>query len=361
MRASFLAAVIRFLLLHVALSVDQPQEPKECLVNKPTVRLHNGVEMPLFSLGTAHLITSSDPDPAAPVGFIGMLPERAYRQMELALQVGIRAFDTAHIYRSQRVVGHVLGEWWRTGQLKSRNDVWLTTKIFHPDAKPACFVSAHMPDLPSLTPDQVTAETRRFFEKALDELGGIGYIDLMLLHWPGGAGQGSPELNRQQRFAAWKVLEEMYRRGWCRAIGVSNFSVEHLKQLQQDGASIVPMVNQIEGSVITQYKDIREYCKENGIVPQAYSPFRGMSSSSSTISNTTTALVTKYNKESGQILLRYLFQHGYAIVYLSRSKQRMTSNMAIFDFELRADEMNALDQLNRNEGSWGLPAPHEIY
>jgi diketogulonate reductase-like aldo/keto reductase len=402
--------IIRFLLLFhavvavLALDQQQPQEqeqqqhPNESrrshLMYNPTVKLHNGVEMPLFSLGTAHLVATAaaasssddhdDPvlDPLPP-GFLGMLPERTYRQVELALQAGIRAFDTAHIYRSQRAMGHVLGEWWRRGGGR-RNDVWLTTKIFHPlDARPACFASRHMPTLSTMTVEQVTVETRRFFEEALDELG-VGYVDLMLLHWPAGAGQnhqgGSVELNRQQRLAAWQVLEEMYAKGWCRAIGVSNFSVDHLRQLQEDGAFIVPMVNQIEASVMTQYRDIREYCKKNGIVPQAYSPFRGMTSSSTsttrdasssstttassstTIGATLAALATKYGKgSSGQIILRYLFQHGYAMVYLSSSEQRMLSNMNIFDFALIDDEMQALDQLNRNESSWGLPAPYEIY
>ena len=94
----------------------------------PIIHLKSGVEMPLLQLGTAQLITKpgSDATATVPESFIGMLPERTFRQVELALQHGLRAFDTALIYRSHGPLGHVLGEWWRTGRLASRSDVWIT-------------------------------------------------------------------------------------------------------------------------------------------------------------------------------------------------------------------------------------------
>jgi diketogulonate reductase-like aldo/keto reductase len=326
----------------------------------PTVTLSNGVEMPLLLLGTAQLNTVAGKDPKLPPSFVGMNPERGYRQIELALQKGIRAFDTALIYRSSRQIGAVLGEWWRTAKLQDRSDVWLTTKVFHPNATETTFGLTHMPDMQEKTPEQITVETRRHFEQALMDLG-VGYVDLMLLHWPADAdakGEGNLQDNRQRRLAAWRVLEDIYEnKGWARAIGVSNFSPQHLTQLQQDGARIVPMVNQFEASITLQYPDLVEYCKDRGIIPQAYSPLgRGLAELPLQVAE----IAEKHGKDVGQIAFRYLYQLGYAIIYLSNSPQRMVSNSEIFDFELSDADMRLLNSLNRPDGGWGLPSPHEI-
>ena len=338
------------------------------------VLLHNGVAMPVLQLGTAQLITRLAPDLDAPPNFVGMQPERGYRQIELALQAGMRAFDTALIYRSHTPLSHVLGEWFRTGRLTSRHEVWITSKIFHPPS-PDCFGVSHMSDFADLTVEQISDRTRRDFERALDELN-VGYIDLMLLHWPGmwpnttnkeddsSNRATSSTMARQKRLAAWRVLEDMYEMGWCRAIGVSNFDVRHLQQLQEDGAKILPMVNQIEASVEVQSVPIRDYCLQHGIVLQAYSTLRGTVHRT----NATTAmprilqdLQAKYHKDVGQLGFRYLYQHGYTVVYLTNSAARLTSNTQLWDFELTADEVHALDALNDPEnGGWGLPNPNQF-
>lgn len=352
-------ALLLTLLLAVPTASQTPSETvsaasSSCLAI-PTVTLHNGVAMPILQLGTCQLILDTNPDPHAPSGYVGLQPERAYRQMEQALTAGVRAFDTAYIYRSHGPMAHVLGEWWRMGQLEARHDVWLTSKIFHPPARPVGFDISHMPDLADLSPAQVGQRTQQHFEESLLQLN-VGYIDLILLHWPAGKGEGNASDNRQRRWAAWQVLEEMYRRGWCRAIGVSNFSVEHLKQLQQDGATIMPMVNQIEASVTIQHREIRDYCLAHDIVPQAYSPLRGLSPMPEVV----VQLAEKYQKDAGQIALRYLLQHGYAVAHLTNNPKRMVSNTDIFDSTLTLPEMQALDELNIDDGGWGLPKPQEI-
>ena len=282
-------------------------------------------------------------------------------------------------------MAHVLGEWYRTGQLTARHDVWITSKILNPRNTSIMFKLNRFCNLPQMTPEQVARMTEDHFERVLLELN-LGYIDLMLLHWPAaGPGEGTETLNRQQRLAAWRVLETMYEKGWCRAIGVSNYAVKHLQQLMEDGAKIKPMVNQIEASVEVQHVNIREYCKQQGIVPQAYSVLRGLSfstsltkaSSSSTLTTTTEpsslsssttsttqttleSLAAKYQKDVGQIAFRYLIQHGYAIIYLTHSEHRMVSNTNVFDFELTHDEMTTIDTLNKPTGGWGLPKPDEL-
>lgn len=311
--------------------------------------------MPLLQLGTAQLLTETGLDESVPPTFTGMLPERAYRQIQLALEQGIRAFDTAFVYRSQPAIGHVMAEWWRTAALQSRSDVWITTKVFQPEADQV-FAISHMPDMHRMTPNEISIQTRQHFEQSMVQLG-IGYVDLLLLHWPAGHGEGNEHENRQRRLAAWSVLEDLYVRGWARAIGVSNFAVHHLEQLKRDGASILPMVNQIEASVTLQYTDILKYCQSNSIVVQAYSPFgRGLYKMPDALKG----MAEKYGKDSGQIALRYLVQLGYAVTFLSNSEQRIVTNTQIFDFELTQAEMELLSSFNRLDGGWGLPDPHEI-
>jgi diketogulonate reductase-like aldo/keto reductase len=339
-----------------AASSDEPSQG-ECLVTSvPTHKLHNGVEMPLLSLGTAQLVTVPNVKPELPQHFIGFLPEKNYRQVELALTIGVRAFDTAFIYRSQPPMGRVLAEWFRTGRLESRQDVWITSKVFHAPSATNTFEISHMADLPNMTPEQVSKETKRHFEMSLHELG-VGYIDLMLLHWPSLPSMPDAEMNRQRRLEAWKILEQMYNRGWARAIGVSNFSPEHLEQLKEDGAKIVPMVNQIEASVTLQYPEIVKYCVDNNILPQAYSPLgRGLSEMPDLVHT----IGEKHGKDAGQVSFRYLLQLGYAVTYLTNSEKRMVSNAQVFDFELSDGEMAQLTSLNRPDGGWGLPNPNDL-
>jgi hypothetical protein len=121
---------------------DEASQEGSCLASVPSVptqKLHNGVEMPLLVLGTAQLCLEPGVKPELPSNFIGFLPEKNYRQMELALKTGIRAFDTAFIYRSQPPMGRVLAEWWRTGRLESRQEIWITSKIFHAPSAAVAF------------------------------------------------------------------------------------------------------------------------------------------------------------------------------------------------------------------------------
>mmetsp|Transcript_3736 Transcript_3736/g.9403 ORF Transcript_3736/g.9403 Transcript_3736/m.9403 type:complete len:367 (+) Transcript_3736:47-1147(+) len=351
------------------------------LLHNPTIRLHNGVEMPTLQLGTAHIVMPGQPDAEhAHPRFVGFQPERCYRQADLALTAGMRAFDTAVNYRSDVVLGRVLGEWFRRGKNDplQRPDVWITTKVMNP--RPSDFVlkSVRVVDLHTLSPEQVAEQTQHFVEMALQNLA-VGYVDLLLLHWPSASGrsqQGTVQLNRKQRLASWRVLEDAYRKGWVRAIGVSNYSVAHLEQLQQDGAEIVPMVNQIEASVTVQQREIWEYCRSHHIVPQAYSCLRGLvknpnqqqqqqqPSLSSNVTTVLNSLSKKYQKDTGQIVYRYLIQLGYAVVYLTNSQPRMASNTEIWDFALTENEMSALDLLSRNgdfddEFGLGYPKPDD--
>ena len=322
---------------------------------QPIVTLANGVQMPILSLGMAHAtFGSKHRDNNAT--FIGFYPELAYRQVELGLQNGVRAFDTALMYGTQPHLGMVLGQWLASGKLK-REDVFITTKVFHAPAPGFGLTKNHQVNLNFMTPEEVAKQTEEHIEQCLKELG-TGYIDLMLMHWPSDKGQHE-DISRQRRLAAWKVLETIYDRGWLRAIGVSNFSEEHLKDLRSDGATIQPMVNQIEASPYLQFNKIIKYCKTNNIQVQSYSP---LGSGLLDVKNDPLLqqIANKKKKDVGQVVFRYLIQRGYVVTYKTSSAERMVTNQQVFDFKLNRKQMDEINALNKADGSWGLPSPYDL-
>jgi diketogulonate reductase-like aldo/keto reductase len=335
----------------------------------PTTTLSNGVEMPRLMLGTSHLVGVAPNQPSnqpsnqkpwssskQPVSFYGLQPDNTYRSLQLALEAGWRGIDSALIYRSHNAIQHVLGNWLASGRLE-RKDVFLTTKVFHGEVdKIGSLEATHIRGLDNMTPEKVTEILTQQVQDCFLQLG-VGYLDLLLLHWP--ARMDSQDAgNRARRLAAWKVLEDFYQRGFVRAIGVSNFSEIHLEQLKQDGASIRPMVNQIEGSIYMQFDKIVDYCHQNNITIQAYSPL-GNSGAMITQDPVVLEMAGRYHKDTGQIAMRYLLQKGYgSITCLSTSPQRLDTNQDIFSFELSEADMKKLDTLNRPDGSWGLPSPY---
>jgi len=195
------------------------------------------------------------------------------------------------------------------------------------------------------------AQLREDVYLSLDEIG-IGQTDLLLVHWPGGFDSMSkPEMaahNRERRFRAWSLFEELYELGVTRAIGVSNFTEEHLKQLVEDGAKITPHVNQVEVSPHCQYTGIMDYCREHKIVLEAYSPL-GSTAGDVLKDQAMIEMGKKYGKNPGQIALKWLIQQGIVVLPRSSSEARMRSNMDIFDFEISAEDMAAITALNKGK------------
>ncbi len=147
------------------------------------------------------------------------------------------------------------------GELR-REDVFITSKLFH-GAMPELTRRGTTLPLDEMTPGEVADGTEVQFEIILEEFG-VGYVDLMLMHWPAVMDSKNPG-NAARRLAAWRVLEDMYKRGQARAIGVSNFSEHHIERLMKDGVTIFPMVNQIEVSVYKSWDDIKASCDDRGI------------------------------------------------------------------------------------------------
>lgn len=355
--------------------------------DKTIVTLANGVEMPVLALGAAPLMTNEEDSSAFhPLNaFNGFLPEQICRSAHELLEMKAEAIksssdrgkpvhiDTALVYRTHPHIRQALFNALATGKIE-RSDVFLTTKVFHPSYSfgPEDLGQSMPFDAETMAYDDVYKFVYKQFQQSLHECG-VGYFDLVLLHWPGRNHPKADAIgNSERRLAAWNVLEDCYAKGWTRSIGVSNFSERHLEQLQMMNSRgglknpskplVKPHVNQIEASVFLQHKGILKYCRENDIVPMAYSPL-GRGCTHVTKDETVLKLAAKYKKDAGQVAMKYLLQKGYkSVVFWTTNVQRIRSNHDIHDFELEQSELEALDALNRSDGSgtWGLTSPYDI-
>jgi methylglyoxal/glyoxal reductase len=261
------------------------------------IRLNNGVEIPRLGLG----VYQSPP---------GRITQHAVRY---ALNIGYRHIDTAFIYGNESDVGKAVH---KSGL--QRDEVFITTKLWN-------------------TRDVQYDTALRSCEDSLRRLG-LGYVDLYLIHWPvRGIGNNTIEI--------WKAMVNLLREGKARAIGVSNFSIDDLKQILND-SDVLPAVNQVEFHPFLYQKDLLSFCDRNSIQLEAYSPLtRGMRLNHPTIVN----IAKKYdNKTPAQILIRWSLQHNLVVIPKSIHEERILENSQVFDFELEDEDMKHLDSLNEN-------------
>jgi diketogulonate reductase-like aldo/keto reductase len=228
--------------------------------------------------------------------------------VEWALEAGYRHIDTASIYRNEQSVGAALR---RSGL--PREQVFVTTKL--------------MP---------VHTSAARELEKSLERLS-LDYVDLYLIHWP------LPL--RSARL--WRELESLQRRGLAREIGVSNFGRDRLATLMR-GAPRMPAVDQVQFSPFRFRRRLLDYCLEQGIVFEAYSPLeRGRGVQDPTIA----AVAGRLGRTPAQVMLRWAIQHEAVVIPKSSRRERIRSNAELFDFELADGDMRILDALDRTNGS----------
>jgi diketogulonate reductase-like aldo/keto reductase len=225
-----------------------------------------------------------------------------------AFELGYRHVDTARVYGNEIDVGAAV----RDSGIP-REQLFITTKLWNDD--------------------QGYDATLRAFEQSVKRLG-VETIDLYLLHWP----------VADKRLDSWQALEELYAQKRVRAIGVSNFLLPHLKELL-DHAEVVPQVNQIELTPFLQRRDTVAFCKQHEVVVEAYSPLtRGQKFGDPTLQR----LALKLGRSPAQVLLRWGIQKGVVVLPKSVTRERIAENAALFDFELDADAMQALDALEAN-------------
>jgi diketogulonate reductase-like aldo/keto reductase len=281
--------------------------------NVSTLTLNNGVVMPALGLGVFQTP-----------------PDETRAAVSAALEAGYRHIDTAAAYGNERQVGEAV----HSSGL-DRSEVFLETKIW---------ISDYGYD-----------KTLHGFEKSARKLG-VDQIDLLILH------QALPS-EFDATLQAYRALETLLGEGKVRAIGVSNFMVDHLTTLL-DRASVVPAVNQIEVHPYFQQRDVQVLGAEHDILTQAWSPIGGITfyrdgQHSSTLEDPVIGDIAKaYDKTPAQVMLRWHLQRGRSVIPKSTNPARIAENIDVFDFELSTEELAAIDALDT--GTRGGPEPEAI-
>ena len=258
------------------------------------VSLNNGVEMPILGFGVFQIQDERECEQAV------------YE----AIAAGYRLIDTAASYLNEEAVGRAIK---RSGV--PRAELFITTKLW--------------------VQDTGYENTKKAFEKSLDRLQ-VDYLDLYLIHQPFGDVHGS-----------WRAMEELYREGKIKAIGVSNFQPDRLIDLIIHN-EIVPAVNQVETHVFNQQVESHDFMKENNVQIESWGPFA--EGKNNLFQNEILASIAeKYNKSVAQVALRWLTQRGVVAIPKSVRKERIIENFNIFDFELSSEDMEKIATLDTKE------------
>lgn len=296
-------------------------------MSTPTRELNNGLEIPVVGFGCAFgEWTGGD-------AMQGFMPDEAWRAFTLALDAGYTHFDAAHCYGTERHLGDVLGRAMAEGRL-SRDEMFVTTKLAHPAAPPHVAISHlltwnwnEVPHIPQRVMDD--------FERSKEKLG-MGYVDLLLMHWPGTFDNEDEGFARESRLAIWEVFEALLERGDARAIGVCNFTASHLDDLIEAGRR-VPMVNQFELHPYCQDPELIGYCRAHDIVVEAYAPFA--SGAFGLLRDPVIlGIAESMGVTTGQVILRWHLQQDHVVLPKSTNARRIAQNLDLFGFELNEEQ-----------------------
>ncbi|KAE9600201.1 hypothetical protein Lal_00045756 [Lupinus albus] len=286
----------------------------------PKVILNSGKSMPMIGMGTA---TSPLPQPQA---LTSILVD--------AIEIGYRHFDTAAIYGTEEPLGHAVSKALELGLIKNRDEVFITSKLWNTD-------NHHHLVLPALN-------------TTLQKLG-LEYVDLYLIHWPvrlkpevEGFNFTGEDVIPFDIKGTWKAMEDCYRLGLAKSIGVSNFGIKKLTLLLEN-ATIPPAINQVEMNISWHQGKLREFCKQKGIHVVAWSPlgaYKVLWGSSAVMENPILQqIAVARNKSVAQIALRWIYEQGASAIVKSFNKERMKQNLEIFDWELKQEESDKISQI----------------
>ncbi len=256
---------------------------------KTTIKLNNGTKIPILGLGVWQTPN-------------GKVCEEA---VLAALSAGYRHIDTAAIYENEESVGNAI----RKSNI-TRKEIFATTKLWNDDHDNA----------------------ENALNKSLKKLR-LDYIDLYLMHYP-----------VTERNSSWKILEKIYKSGKAKAIGVSNFTIRHLKELVES-SDVIPAINQVEFHPYLYQKELLDFCNGKGIKLEAYSPLTHGEKLNDT---KLVEIAKKYNKSTAQVLIKWGLQHGLIVIPKSSKKERIIENSSVFDFEISGEDMEKLDGFNEN-------------
>ena len=259
-----------------------------------TIKLTNGVEMPLLGYGV----------------FL-VPPQEAEQCVTDALEVGYRLIDTAQAYYNEEGVGNAIAK----SNVK-REDIFLVTKVWISNAG--------------------EAKAARSIEESLRKLQ-TDYIDLLLIHQAYG-----------DVFGSWRAMEKAYKAGKVRAIGVSNFQAARFFDFAHY-VDVKPMVNQLQCNPMIQQTGIEPLLAETGTKMMAWGPLGGQGASGIVQSELLAEIGSKYGKSAAQVALRWLTQRGIVAIPKSSHKERMAQNLDIFDFTLTTEDMVQIATMNQHD------------
>ncbi|KAM4721851.1 putative oxidoreductase YtbE isoform 2-T3 [Rhinophrynus dorsalis] len=269
--------------------VDIPKFPK--------VTLSSGHHIPLLGLGMSH--------------------QGGYSHNALLYALttcGIRHIDTAKRYGNEMLVGKAIAE---SGV--KREELWVTTKLWPGDYGYEKAIQACLDSCERL---------------------GVEYLDLYLMHWPDALVPGKSA--QEVRAETWRALEDLYERGICRSIGVSNFLIHHLEQLKED-CRVVPHLNQVEYHPFQRPQELVDYCRRSNIVFGGYCPLaKGQALNHPVIMK----LAEHYGKTPAQICIRWSIQNGVVTIPKSTKENRILENCEVFGFSLTDEDVVTLNSLH---------------
>jgi 2,5-diketo-D-gluconate reductase A len=263
---------------------------------QPTISLNDGNVIPQLGFG------------------VWQVPnEEAARVVGTAISTGYRSIDTAAIYGNEIGVGKAIA-----ASPVQRSQLFITTKLWN---------------------DQHT-NAGSALNESLSRLG-LDHVDLYLIHWP------KPRQNAY--LEAWKTLVKLKEEGLAKSVGVSNFTVSHLKRIIE-ATGVAPSVNQVELHPRFQQKELAAYHMEHGITTESWSPLgQGTLLENPTLK----ALAQKHGRTPAQVVIRWHLDRGYIVIPKSATPSRIRENFDVFDFSLDADDQAKIAALDRKDGRIG--------
>lgn len=306
----------------------------------PTTTLSDGSKFPLLGLGTYGSEKSGDRE---------KIEEAVYD----AISLGYRHIDTAWVYRVEGAVGAAIKRAIEDGLVK-REELYIVTKVWSINFKREKVVESARESLRNLRLD---------------------YVDLLLVHWPvamkdDGKGsmfptdeEGNPLIDDSIDIngETWKGMEDCFKQGLTKSIGVSNYNKRQIESLFASGLEVKPVVNQVESHPLLSQRKLLDACTKHGIVLTAYSAFGGSPKYDEAAdkwfdhpvkvalynNDLIKSLAEKYNKTVSQILLKFQTSRNVAVIPKTVTKSRLVENMSIFDFDLTPDELSQLEALDK--------------
>lgn len=263
------------------------------------IEFYNGNQMPMLGLGTFRVEND----------------DTCKEAVKHAIESGYRSIDTAKVYGNEEQVGQGIKEGLESTGL-NREDIFVTSKLFFEDFGRENVAQA--------------------YETSIQKLG-LDYLDLYLVHWPG--------TNEAVMIDTWKGMEDLYKDNRVKNIGVSNFNPDHFEALLAK-VSIKPVINQVEFHPYFTQEKLRKYLEAQNIYMESWSPFMNAQILND---ETLNEIGKEVNKSAAQVIIKWNMQHNVVVIPKSVTSSRIEENIDVFDFELSAEQMKRIDNLNKDQ------------